>query len=311
MNEQSQHRPTGEPQGYFVVVPPQVAEDSIDLARFFAMALRSWMLLVLCALLGAAVAVAVSFQLRSLYRAQAIVAPVTQGGSGVGGSLRSQFGGIAALAGIDLNGGGDRKAEYLATLSSVGFARDFIQSENLLPVLFAEHWDPATRQWKDPAKPPTLEAGVKRFTEDVRSITEDRRTNIVTITIEWYSRELAAQWANRMVEQVNERLRADAATTAARSLEYLNKEAETANVIELRQAVYGLIESQIKSAMMAKVQREFAFRFIDRAVPPEIRIFPRRSLFAVVGLLGGGILGFLFVVTRNSFRSRRQVREPS
>ncbi|MEO8064333.1 MAG: hypothetical protein ABI821_16480 [Pseudomonadota bacterium] len=313
MNEESQRttRPPGEPQGYFVVLPPQVAEDSIDFSRFLSLALQSWILLLVCGLMGSAIAIAISFQFHSLYRAQALVAPVTQGGSGVGGSLRNQFGGIAALAGIDISGGGDRKPEFFATLSSVGFAREFIKSENLLPVLFAEQWDATAGRWKDPQKAPTLEAGVKRFTQDVRVVTEDRRTSIVNITIEWHSPELAAQWANRMVDLINERLRAEAAATASRSLEFLNKEAESANVVELRQSIYRLIEAQINSAMMAKVQREFAFRIIDRAVPPEIRVFPRRSLFAVVGALSGGLLGFLFVLTRNAVRNRRRVPKES
>jgi uncharacterized protein involved in exopolysaccharide biosynthesis len=302
-------RPPGEPQGYFVVVPPQVDEDSIDLGRFVSLVLRSWVLLLVCAVLGAVLAIAISFQLRSVYRAQAMVVPVTTGSSGVGGSLRNQFGGIAALAGIDLGGGGDRKSEFFATLSSVGFAREFIKSENLLPLLFAEQWDASAQRWKNPQKPPTLEAAVRRFTGEVRVVTEDKRTNIVTITIEWYSRDLAAQWANRMVELINERLRAEAAETAARSIDYLNKEAESANVVELRQSIYRLIESQINSAMMAKVQREFAFRVIDRAVPPELRVFPKRPLFAVVGALAGGLLGFFFVLARNAVRSRRQQRE--
>jgi uncharacterized protein involved in exopolysaccharide biosynthesis len=313
MNDETKRGPRlqGEPQGYFVIVPPQVSEDSVDLAEFFSLALRSWVLLLACGLAGAAIAVVVAMQFRSEYRAQAVVAPVNQSGAGVGGSLRNQFGGIAALAGIDLGGSGDRKAEFLATLSSTGFAREFITSENLMPVLFEDRWDAAAKNWKAGRKPPTLEAAVKRFTRDVRAVSEDKRTGIVTISIEWYSPELAARWANLMVERVNERLRAEASTTAAHSLEYLNKEAEAANVIELRQSVYRLIESQINAAMMAKVQREFAYRFIDRAVPPEIRIFPSRFLFAVVGALCGGLLGFLFVVIRNSVRRRRQTREQS
>jgi uncharacterized protein involved in exopolysaccharide biosynthesis len=301
----------GPPKGYFVVVPARVSEDSIDLSQFVSLALRSWFLLLVTAVIGAAIAIAISFQFRSLYRAQATVTPVVQGAGGVGGSLRSQFGGIAALAGIDLSSGGDRKAEFFATLASTGYAREFIKSENLLPVLFAEQWDETARRWRDPSSAPTLEAGVKRFTEEVRTVTEDRRTSLVTVTIEWYSRELAAQWANRMVELVNERLRADAAATAARSLEYLNKEIETTAVVELRQSIYRLIESQINTAMIAKVQREFAFRFIDRAVPPEIRVFPRRSLFAVVGALGGFLLGFLIVLAVNAIRTRRAAPEPT
>ena len=88
-----------------------------------------------------------------------LAAPVTQNSSGIGGALRSQFGGLAALAGVDLGSGGGRKDESIATLSSLGFARDFIVAENLLPVLFADKWDAAANRWRDPSQVPTLEAG--------------------------------------------------------------------------------------------------------------------------------------------------------
>jgi uncharacterized protein involved in exopolysaccharide biosynthesis len=50
--------------------------------------------------------------------------------------------------------------------------------------------------------------------------------------------------------------------------------------------------------MMANVQREYAYHFIDAAVPPESKVFPLRSLMAAAGGLLGFMLGAAFVLLR-------------
>lgn len=295
---------SGPPQGYFVVVPAR--EDGaagLGLVELTAVVTRSWKVLLVAALLGAVIAGVISLQMRKIYRAQTLIAPVTQNNSGMNGAL-GQFGGLAALAGIDLGSATSRKEEYFATLSSMGFARDFIVAEHLLPVLFADDWDTATKRWRDPRRVPTLEAGVKKFTDDVRFVTEDRRTGLVTVAIEWYSPEVAAAWANRMVEMVNDRLRAESTRNADRSIEYLNKELAKTNVVELQQAIYRLIETQVNNSMLANVQREYAFRVLDPAVPPELRIRPQRTLMVIAGAFVALILATLAILAWRVLRHR-------
>lgn len=285
------------PSGYFLVVPQGQQNDAIDLSALFAVLMRSWKFIVAVALVAAVIGAVVSLQMRKVYRAQTLVAPVLQGPGGAGGL--GQLGGLAALAGFDLGSAGGRKEEAFATLMSPGFARNFIVSQNLMPILFAEQWDQQAQRWREGEEPPTLEAGVTKFMRTVRFITQDRKTSIVTVAIEWYSPELAAQWANRLVEMVNERLRADAIRNAEQSIEYLNTELAKTNVVELRQAIYGLIEDQVNNAMLANVQREYSFRVIDAAIAPEKRIRPQRTLITVASFAGGLLLAILIVLMRH------------
>jgi LPS O-antigen subunit length determinant protein (WzzB/FepE family) len=299
--------PPGEPQGYFVVVPPQVEEDRFQFSRLLAIVAATWKWAVAFGLLGAVLAAAVSLQMPFIYRAQALIAPVQSNG-GVGGALRNQFGGLAALAGVDLGAANTRKEESFATLSYLGFARDFIVTEAIMPQLFAERWDAKAKAWRADAKPPTLEDAVRVFTRKVRKVVEDRKTGMITVMVEFESPELAALWANRMIDLVNDRLRAEATQNANRSIEYLNGELAKTNVVDLRQAIYRLIESQVNNAMLANVQREYAFRFIDRAVPPDRRISPKRSLMVVFGAFAGGAIGFAIALVRRAFRAEKAGR---
>jgi LPS O-antigen subunit length determinant protein (WzzB/FepE family) len=298
------------PSGYFLVVQEPQPEAPDDLAAFGSELLRRWRLMVATTVAGAVIALAIALLMPPIYRAQALVAPVTQNAPTPGGALR-QLTGLAALADLELGSGGGRKQESLATLRSKGFVRDFIQTNNLLPVLFARRWDARTQRWRAGETPPTLGEAVKHFTDDVVDISDDRATGFVTVTVDWYSPQLAAQWANGMVAAVNEKLRADAISSADRSLDYLNRELSKTNVVEIRQAIYKLIEQQVNNAMMANVQREYAYRFLDAAVAPEKRYSPKRSVITAVGAALGLFLGALVVYLLRGRRQRLAAAAPA
>jgi uncharacterized protein involved in exopolysaccharide biosynthesis len=286
------------PAGYFLVVPPKDDEDddAIDLVQTVAILRGHWKLLLCAVVLGGVIAAGISLQMRNVFRAQAIVAPTAENNSS-GDSMKKGLGGIAELAGIDLGGGGGRKVEALATLMSPGLAREFITKYDLMPILYSERWDPVAKRWKTGVKVPTLEMGIKRF-RDKRTVNENTKSGLVTVTVEWYSPDIAAKWTMDMIDLVNERMRSADIRTAHSSLDYLNREMANANTVELRQAISHLTEEQINNEMMANVQRDYAYHFIDGAVPPEIRTGPKRTWITIGGAVIGLLLGLSYITLR-------------
>jgi uncharacterized protein involved in exopolysaccharide biosynthesis len=69
--------------------------------------------------------------------------------------------------------------------------------------------------------------------------------------------------------------------------------------VELRSVIYSLIESEIKKAMLARGDIEFALRVVDPAVVPEKPSSPKRWLW----MLGGGILGFALSLSAGLIRA--------
>jgi hypothetical protein len=301
----------GPPSGYFLVVPQgQGQDESVSLATVLAAVRASWKLIVSAVLIGAGGALVVTLFMPTIYRAKIIVAPVTEsdsiGGHGLGGMLGGEIGGLASMAGIDISGGDARKQEYYATLMSVGFAREFIQSENLMPLLFPDRWDTHTGNWRPGVHIPTLGAGVRMLVSRFRTITEDRKTSLVTVTFDCTSPELAARLANRSIEMVNDRLRNEAIKTADLSIEYLNKEIVKTNVVGVQQGIYQLIQEQINKSMVANVQREYAYKVIDPAVVPDIKASPLRGLIGSIGAIAGLVLSLSWVLLRRSERTARE-----
>jgi uncharacterized protein involved in exopolysaccharide biosynthesis len=213
------------------------------------------------------------------------------------------LGGLASLAGLQL-GGSAGKAERIALLKSRGLTEDFIRDKALLTVLFAKKWDAANRKWKvADRKIPTLQRAFKLF-EDMRDVDEDRMTGLVTLTVTWTDREAAAAWANELVARANATARDMAIEEARHTIEYLYKELEATSVLELRQAIYRLIEANINRITVAKARSEYAFRVVDRARPSDADqfVWPRRVLIIVCGLVLGSLLAIVAVVLTGVLR---------
>lgn len=247
------------------------------------------------AVLGLVVALAAGFLMKPVYRATTVVIPVSAKDGGIG-ALPGIVGQFSGIAGLSL-GDSTQKDEALAVLKSQLFTQSFIADQNLLPVLFADRWNADTNEWIETDRDliPTEWDAWMYFDREVRSILEDRDRGLVTIRVEWHDPVIAASWANSMVERVNEELRSRKLSQLEASLAYLQQELRNAEQVELRQAISRIMESQINERMLANAHREFAFRVIDPAVPPDSDQpeRPKRLLLAVLGGIAGAFAGFL------------------
>jgi uncharacterized protein involved in exopolysaccharide biosynthesis len=263
--------------------------DELDLATIFQFLRKHWLLLISSAILGAGLAVAASFALQPRYRADAtLMASDAIDDSGSAAGLSGPLGGLAAMAGFR-SGRQGQLNEAIATLKSRVLTERYIEQQNLLPTLFSRQWDSKTGRWRTAAnKTPTNLDGYHLFDRSIRTVTEDKKTGLVTISIEWTDPKLAAKWARDFVDQTNEYLRSQALERANRDLEYLNEQLGKSSVVELRSAISKLIEAEIKKVMIAEGNPEYAFHFVDPPVVPEKKVFPKRILF----LFGGAFLGF-------------------
>jgi uncharacterized protein involved in exopolysaccharide biosynthesis len=287
--------------------PPWLTLDLV-----LAAAWQQWWLVLGSILLFAAMAAFAAYRMTPMYKAEVVVIPVkSDDARSALTSMVGQLGGLASVAGLSLSGGGN-KEEYIQYLRSNALTARFIEKENLLPVLFARRWDSAKGAWDvdDPEDVPTLADGMRFFNDRVRSVNEERRTGIVTLGVVWSDRELAAQWANQLVDLANSDLRQRAVDEAKASAEYLNAEIAKTTLVEVRDAIYRVLESQIKNVMLANVRGQYAFRVIDPAIPPDAddTVRPKRLAMILLGAVFGGAVGLAIVLWQ--LRRLRLRREP-
>lgn len=235
-----------------------------------------------------------------VYRAESLLAPVEAESRGALSALAGQFGGLAALAGMNLGADGNQRDEAVALLRSRSLAMQLIDDLELMPVLFQEEWNADTGTWKasDPEDVPTAWEAYRLFDEEIRHVAEHPRNGLVTLAIEWKDPAQARAWAEDLVARVNAETRLRATREAERSLAYLNEQLKKTELVEVRQAIFTLVESQTKQMMLANVREDYAFKVLDPAVQPDPDdpIRPKRLVLLLLGLAGGLFLGILIAL---------------
>jgi uncharacterized protein involved in exopolysaccharide biosynthesis len=287
---------------------PDQFEDAplLDLRKIVAtlFARRWW--LVGATLAGAVIGGVIGFTTTPVFRGTAILAPVNLNqADGLGGAL-GQLGGLASVVGLNLGGSGTDAEEAMAVIRSREFSERFIVDHDLLPRFFPAKWDAANKKWKVPEEErPTLGRAFKYFDTKVRSISQDRKTHLVTLRIDWIDRKEAADWANELVNRLNVEMRARATANANASVTYLEKELEATNVVATRDAISRLVEAQVKQRMLANVTQEYAFRIVDRAMPADRddKVKPHKAQLIAVFGLGGFFVAALWVLVSGSLRA--------
>lgn len=273
-------------------------EDDSESMRLALGTLIRHRLIVFAIWLGIAISACVyAWVATPVYRAEVLLAPASDEKRGGLLEMAEQFGGLAGLAGLNLGSG--KEAIAIETLKSRRFVEHFVLEENLLPILFHRQWNEKAKHWLgDAESAPRPIDGAKYFLRRVLTVSEDADNGFVRLRIEWTDRHLATKWANDLANRLNQEMRRQAIADANRSLEFLDAELRNASELAVREAIFRLVESQMKNRMLANSREEFAFKIVDPAFLSGEREFvrPKRLIIAVVAVVGGAIAAAVLVL---------------
>jgi uncharacterized protein involved in exopolysaccharide biosynthesis len=312
---------------------PQVEDDEIDLAELWRAIWAGKFIIIAITFIFAVASVFYALSKPDVYKASVLLSPVSsQSGSGGLGAFAGQFGGLASLAGINLNGGGgDQTSIALATLESRSFIENFIKKHDLLvPLMASKKWDrvsdslildeelydEASQKWirevKSPQTPePTSWEAYESFSQ-LLSVFQDKENSLITIELEFYSPTLAKKWLILLVTDINEFIRKQEKAETKASIQYLKNELKNIQISNMETVFYQLIEEQTKTMMLAQVKKEYIFKTIDPAQVPDKKSGPKRPLIVIIGLILGLTIGIIiallkyFSVSKTSNRNRVQ-----
>jgi uncharacterized protein involved in exopolysaccharide biosynthesis len=273
----------------------------VDLIELWNVICRGkWLVFLACALSGS-VGAAYALIATEWYRAEVLLIPVKSKPSD---ALGSQLSGLASIVGVSV--AGDDEIEQLAVLESREFARDFIEDHELLPVLYAERWDREKKVWEGSEDGwPDLRDAVTLFDTKVRYVSQDRRTGLVLLAVEWTDPRLVASWATEMTLDLNVRMSKRAMARAEANVAYLRAELAATNVVQLQQPIGRLLELELQKLMLARNSSGYAYRVVDEAQVPRRPVRPRRVLVVVACVVLGGMAALFALIIRSAVASRR------
>ena len=155
---------------------PTDADDTIDVIALWRLLWGHKVLIGSVAGVFGIVAVILALVTTPVYRAEAVVTPVTDSSLGnAASSLAGRFGGLASLAGIDLGSSGVASHEAQAVLASRHLVEEFIRRNELVDALVTPGEPDAGLWHRRPELPrhsPLDQQGRRRRHDDDRSRVE-------------------------------------------------------------------------------------------------------------------------------------------
>ncbi len=104
----------------------------------------------------------------------------------------------------------------------------------------------------------------------------------------------------------NEIMRKHAMEESQRNVEVWNSQMAKTEEVEVRRAIFNIVESEMRSAMLANGRIDFAFQVVDPAVAAERRVRPMRTVMVIVGALVGFTLAAIFALIHDNILSARR-----
>ena len=294
-------------------------DDEIDLRELFAVLWAGKLKIIAITAVFAVGSVFYALSIPNQYKATALLAPAQSDGGGLSSAL-GQLGGLASLAGVSIGEGSSSEAQIAQEImKSWSFIESFIEDNNLeIEVYAVEGWnkrsgelkidddvyDIDTQAWlledddTDTLRAPTSWEVFERFSE-MLSVSEDKKSGLVSVSLEYYSPNIAKVWLDLYVAAINEHMQKRQVAKVSQNISYLEQQIAQTSIAEMREVFYTIIEEQTKNKMVAEASPDYAFIAVSPSMVPEEKSQPKRALICALGTLLGGMLGVLVALIRH------------
>ncbi|MBD62831.1 MAG: LPS O-antigen length regulator [Gammaproteobacteria bacterium] len=290
----------------------QNSDDEIRLLDIFNILWKEKILILSVSSIFAFGSVFYALSLPNIYTSDVVLK--VAGSNGASMSNNSQFGSIAALAGVNIGTGGgmDEKADLAKqTIRSRDFVKHVSKFDEVLPSLMAlkeydpssqsiifdqEVYDSSNQKWIS-ALPSEYEV-YKKFLSMV-DVFIDIDTGFLAISVSHQSPYFAKYFLELIINELNNIERYRDIAEAQRSKEYLGEQLGIYKVADIRNSINALIQSQLETEMLANVRVDYLLRPLDSAYVPEKKSAPVRSMICIAITFIGFLLSVFIVLIRH------------
>ena len=289
--------------------------DEIDLRELWNVLWAGKWWIIGITLLFAVAGVFYALNLPKMYKSEGVYAPVQAQGAG---NLASQYGGLAAIAGIDLGGGGDLSEQAVAVIRSKPFIYNLIEKYNLKNELLAlagwnvkldvPIWD---EEIYDVSGKKLTENFLLKYSEHERlymayknflsalTMDYDKKKGLINISIVWFSPSSASEWIKAIVFDVNQKFMNVDLVSSEKNVDFLQGKISETGLAEMKIKLFEMLEGEMRSMMLASAKEEYVLKTV---VPPIVSVRPAPNgaavMFLAIAFLGG-VLSVCGIFIRN------------
>jgi len=241
----------------------------------------------------------------TIYRAKLLMIPAT---NFAGGGVMGRFGKIANLAGMSVQDKsvGVEGERALARLKTRLFLVEFIEEQNLKPMLFVNHWDQQKKQWKG-SEPSDEDAYNLMYDAITTKMDGSHEAAVIALRTKWKNLKKfdnIGDITNDLIHKLNSDAKARLIYETKQNIGFLNKELSNTDILNAKAGLYNLIEEQTGKLMTANIRSEFIFKIIDPAINPIRADSKNQSVIILIGLFLGLFFGSFIAFIIDNFKSQ-------
>ena len=287
-----------------------IEEDEIDLRELFRTILAGKWIIITIAFIVVSLTLVYALKQPNEYKSEAILIPIEQASSGLGG-----LGGLAAMAGVSLGGGGSMTPDvaFNSLLNNYEFMKNFVIKNKIVEYYSSEDLDKnyffalGYRGIYDFFKSDKEEEEVKNFDDEVFktiksvrgnfSIAADKKSSLITVSYNDKDRTYPPKMIDAFLRDASKYLVENNLRIIDNKLGYFEKELLQTEGFELRQNISAIISKILEEKIM--MQSKTYYQCDVLTLPSESYIKdktkPKRGLILVVSFVTSIILGIFFV----------------
>ncbi len=303
--------------------------EGSDLIEYWKVIRKRRVFIAVLAAIGVFSTSVYSVFLNDVYRAAAVIIPVSGKNNGLDrlSLFSQQFG---AIPGLSMPTSAST-TEIISILNSNILRREVIKRYNLMPVLFPEKWDKKNGAWKKreigdirtgslidtllssmrPARykgavtgAPTMGDGTRKL-KGLVSVKNSHKDNTIIVSAETGDPALSADLVSYFLAALNDHMGDESKRVADSTRRYLEGQLQSTSDPFIKQKIYNLIAQQIEISMMSEVKEDSVFKVIDPPEVPDRKAGPNRLKIVFLGLVlslfAGAFMSF-FIEYSSSMR---------
>lgn len=290
-----------------------IEEDEIDLRELWQTILKGKKIIAVITVSIVLLTLIYALKLPNVYKSESILIPTAEkGGSSLGG-----LGGLAAMAGVSIGGGGSMTPDvaFNTLLNDYEFMKEFVVNNKIVEHYKDENVDKnyvfalGFRGIYDLFKSsPNEDEGVEADVENdifntikmikgKFSISSDKKTALITVSYSDSDRAYPPFIINAFLRDASKYLVKNNLRIIDNKLNYFSKEMRSVESFELRQSLSSMISSIVQEKVMMKSK---VYYQCDVLTTPSVSYIrdktkPKRGLIMVVSFITSIILGIFLV----------------
>ena len=233
--------------------------------------------------------------------------------------LGSQFNSISSFVGLN-SAGSDNALVALETIRSKDLLEVLLETDGIKEKIFAASgfnaatktiiYDPEiydisdevwTRKasWPKQSEPSYVEVHDKLMLDFAASL--DRDNGVIVISYSHFSPYFAKEFLDLAISSTNQLQKKIDQDRSQSSLDFLRSELASTSVSEIRSSAAQLIENQLKTLMLTRVEEDYLLQVLDKPYIPEKKSSPSRFLIIFLGSVISFALSIIFILGRSFF----------